>query len=83
VQRVHGPQCSRQHGCTGRRKQINSSGLPSPVIGRGRAGAIVEFFDSARGLSRVFPVVKQILAAFLNDVRLVCGIRHFTVPKKP
>ena len=45
----------------------------SPVIGREDAPVtIIEFFDPAcEGCRAFFPVVKQILAAFPNDVRLV------------
>ena len=51
----------------------------SPVIGREDAPVtIVEFFDPACEACRAFfPVVKQILAAFPNDVRLVLRYTPF------
>lgn len=51
----------------------------SPVIGREDAPVtIVEFFDPACEACRAFfPVVKQVLAAFPNDVRLVLRYTPF------
>lgn len=51
----------------------------SPVIGREDAPVtIVEFFDPAcEGCRAFFPVVKQILAAFPNEVRLVLRYTPF------